>query len=68
MNTGTVNFYNEQRGFGLVTPADGSRDIFVHVSAINRAGLSGLVEGQKLKFDIEQDTKGRGSAANLSLI
>lgn len=68
MNTGTVKFYNGQRGFGFVTPADGSKDVFVHASAIDRAGLSGLAEGQKLQFDIEQDTKGRGSAANLSLI
>ena len=68
MNTGTVKFYNGQRGFGFVTPADGSKDVFVHASAIDRAGLNGLAEGQKLQFDIEQDTQGRGSAANLSLI
>jgi CspA family cold shock protein len=68
MNTGTVKFYNGNKGFGFIEPADGSKDIFVHVSALERAGLEGLAEGQKLQFDLEQDTKGRSSAANLQLI
>jgi cold shock protein len=68
MNTGTVKFYNDNKGFGFIQPADGSKDIFVHASALERAGLDGLAEGQKLQFDLEQDTKGRSSAANLQLI
>lgn len=68
MNVGTVKFYNGQKGFGFIAPDDGSKDVFVHISALDRAGLGGLVEGQKLQFDIEQDTKGRSSAANLSLL
>ena len=66
MNVGTVKFYNGQKGFGFIAPDDGSKDVFVHISALDRAGLGGLVEGQKLQFDIEQDTKGRSSAANLA--
>ncbi len=68
MNTGTVKFYNGQKGFGFIEPADGGKDVFVHISALDRAGLGGLVEGQKLQFDLEQDTKGRSSAANLQLL
>ncbi|MET2830702.1 cold-shock protein [Mesorhizobium shangrilense] len=68
MNTGTVKFYNGQKGFGFIQPADGGKDIFVHVSALERAGFPGLAEGQKLQFELERDTKGRESAANLQLI
>ena len=68
MNTGTVKFYNGQKGFGFIQPADGGKDIFVHVSALERAGFPGLAEGQKLRFELERDTKGRESAANLQLI
>lgn len=68
MNTGTVKFYNGQKGFGFIQPTDGGKDIFVHVSALERAGFPGLAEGQKLQFELERDTKGRESAANLQLI
>lgn len=68
MNVGTVKFYNGQKGFGFITPVDGSKDVFIHISALDRAGLGGLVEGQKLQFDVEQDLKGRSSAANISLL
>lgn len=68
MNTGTVKFYNGQKGFGFIQPEDGGKDVFVHVSALERAGFDGLVEGQKLQFDLEQDQRGRSSAANLQLI
>ena len=68
MNIGTVKFYNGQKGFGFIEPADGGNDVFVHISALDRAGLGGLVEGQKLQFDLEQDAKGRSSAANLQLL
>jgi CspA family cold shock protein len=68
MSTGTVKFYNGQKGFGFIEPADGGKDVFVHISALDRAGLVGLVEGQKLQFDLEQDAKGRSSAATLQLL
>ena len=68
MNTGTVKFYNGTKGFGFIEPVDGSRDVFVHATALERAGLQGLNEGQKVQFDLEQDQKGRSSAANLRLL
>ena len=58
MTTGTVKFFNETRGFGFISPEDGSKDVFVHVTALERAGLSGLREGQKVRFDTEADTRG----------
>ena len=54
MPTGTVNWFNPQRGYGLIQPSDGSRDALVHVSAVGRAGLATLREGQGLSFDLEQ--------------
>lgn len=67
MNTGTVKFYNGTKGFGFIEPVDGGADVFVHVSALERAGLSSLAEGQKLQFDLERDQRGRNSASNLRL-
>lgn len=68
MNTGTVKFYNGQKGFGFIEQADGGKDVFVHVSALERAGFSDLAEGQKLSFELERDNKGRESATNLQLL
>lgn len=68
MNTGTVKFYNGQKGFGFIEQAGGGKDVFVHVSALERAGFSGLAEGQKLNFELERDNKGRESATNLQLL
>ncbi len=68
MITGTVKFYNGTKGFGFIQPVDGSADVFVHVSALERAGLDNLQEGQKLQFDLQPDQKGRHSAANLQLV
>jgi cold shock protein len=68
MNAGTVKFYNATKGFGFIQPTDGSRDVFVHATALERAGLTGLAEGQKVQFDLEQDQRGRSSAANLQLL
>jgi CspA family cold shock protein len=68
MNSGTVKFYNGNKGFGFIQPSDGSRDVFVHATALERAGISSLAEGQKVEFDLEQDQKGRSSAANLRLL
>lgn len=58
MTKGTVKFFNATKGFGFITPDDGSKDVFVHVSAVERAGLSGLNEGQKVSFEIQPDARG----------
>lgn len=66
MSTGTVKWFNAQKGFGFIQPDDGSRDAFVHVSAVERAGMSVLSEGQKVTFDLVADRKsGKMSAENL---
>ena len=66
MNTGVVKWYNSQKGYGFIQPDDGGKDVFVHVSALERAGLRGLVEGQKVSFEIQTDRRtGKTSAGNL---
>lgn len=66
MATGTVKFYNSTKGFGFIQPDDGSKDVFVHATALEAAGMSGLVEGQKLTFDVQADGRsGKQAAANL---
>jgi cold shock protein len=66
MATGTVKFFNGQKGFGFIQQENGGPDVFVHVTAVERAGMRGLVEGQKITFDIEADRKnGKSSATNL---
>lgn len=67
MSIGTVKWFNDTKGFGFIQPDDGGKDVFVHISAVERAGLSGLPDGQKVTFDIERGRDGRESAANLSL-
>jgi CspA family cold shock protein len=67
MATGTVKWFNAQKGFGFIEPSDGGKDVFVHVSALERAGLSSLNEGQKIKYEIARE-RGKESAANLSLV
>ena len=68
MTTGTVKWFNSQKGFGFIQPDDGGNDVFVHISAVERAGLSGLAEGQKVSFEIKADPKrGKSSAENLRL-
>jgi CspA family cold shock protein len=57
MTNGTVKFYNSQKGFGFIQPDDGSKDVFVHATALERAGLRGLDEGQKVSFDTQEDRK-----------
>jgi CspA family cold shock protein len=65
---GTVKFFNLDKGYGFIKPDDGGRDIFVHVTAVERAGLHALAEGQRVSFDIEPDKKGKGpKAINLVL-
>ena len=57
MTKGTVKFYNVQKGFGFIEPEDGGKDVFVHATALERAGINTLVEGQKVSFDTEQDSR-----------
>ena len=65
MATGTVKWFNAQKGYGFLQPEDGSKDVFVHISAVERAGMAGLREGQKLAFELERGQQGRVSAVNL---
>jgi cold shock protein len=67
MANGTVKFFNNQRGFGFIQPDDGSKDVFVHVSAVERAGLGSLVEGQKLSYEIVTE-RGKQTAADLKAL
>ena len=65
MSVGTVKWFNAQKGFGFIQPDDGAKDVFVHISAVERAGLGSLNEGQKLSFDLEHGQQGKTSAVNL---
>ncbi|WP_170769015.1 cold-shock protein [Ruegeria lacuscaerulensis] len=67
MANGTVKWFNSTKGFGFIEPDDGKRDVFVHISAVERSGLSELKDGQKVTFDVEAGRDGRESAANLAL-
>ena len=60
---GTVKFFNSTKGFGFITPADGAKDVFVHISAVEAAGISDLAEGQKVSFETEPDARGKGPKA-----
>jgi CspA family cold shock protein len=64
MNTGTVKFYNDQKGFGFIQPDDGGKDVFVHATALERAGIRGLSEGQKVTFDTAEDRRTGKIAVN----
>jgi len=66
MATGTVKWFNAQKGYGFIQPSDGGRDVFVHISAVERAGLSTLNEGQKISYELVTE-KGKTSAANLAV-
>ena len=68
MTTGTVKWFNPAKGFGFIEPEDGSKDAFVHISAVEQAGLSTLNEGQKVSFDLEAGRDGKSAAENLSVI
>jgi len=68
MPEGTVKWFNSQKGFGFIQPTDGSKDVFVHISTVERAGMNGLGEGQKVAFDLVTDRRtGKSSAANFKL-
>jgi len=68
MSEGTVKWFNGQKGYGFIQPSDGSKDVFVHITAVERAGLSGLNEGQKVTFDLERGQQGKFSATNLKAV
>ncbi|MGH7043434.1 MAG: cold-shock protein [Acetobacteraceae bacterium] len=68
MPQGTVKWFNAQKGFGFIQPDDGAKDVFVHISAVERAGLGQLNEGQKVSFDIENGQQGKSSAVNLKSV
>jgi CspA family cold shock protein len=63
--TGTVKFFNSTKGFGFIAPQDGSKDVFVHISAVERAGMNGLSENQQISFELERGQNGKVSAVNL---
>lgn len=65
MATGTVKWFNPAKGFGFIMPEDGSKDVFVHISAVERSGLGSLREGQKISFELERGQQGKVSAVNL---
>nr|WP_170538225.1 cold-shock protein [Ruegeria arenilitoris] len=67
MANGTVKWFNSTKGFGFIEPENGKRDVFVHISALERSGISELKDGQKVTFDVEAGRDGRDSASNLAL-
>ena len=68
MANGTVKWFNATKGFGFIAPETGGRDVFVHISAVERSGLSGLNDNQKVTYDLESGRDGRESATNLQLV
>jgi cold shock protein len=68
MATGTVKWFNSTKGFGFIAPDSGGSDVFVHISAVERAGLSGLADNQKVSFEVETGRNGREAAADLKLV
>lgn len=67
MSTGTVKWFNSTKGYGFIQPEDGSADVFVHISAVERAGMSNLNEGQKLTYELERGRTGKMAAVNLQV-
>ena len=68
MATGTVKWFNGTKGFGFIAPDDGGKDVFVHISAVERAGLTGLNDNQMVEYELQSGRDGRASAANLRLL
>lgn len=67
MSSGKVKWFNAQKGYGFIQPSDGSKDVFVHISAVEQAGLRGLNEGQTVTFDLERGRQGKTAAVNLKI-
>jgi CspA family cold shock protein len=65
MTIGTVKWFNAQKGYGFIQPEDGTKDVFVHVSAVERSGIGNLIEGQRISFELERGNQGKVSAVNL---
>ena len=65
MSTGTVKWFNAQKGYGFIQPDDGSKDVFVHISAVERSGMGNLTEGQKVSYEVQRGQQGKFSAENL---
>ena len=65
MTIGTVKWFNSQKGYGFIAPEDGSKDVFVHISAVERSGIGNIHEGQRLSFDLERGNQGKSAAVNL---
>jgi cold shock protein len=68
MPTGTVKWFNSTKGYGFIAPDDGGKDVFVHISAVERAGLTGLQDNQKVAFELQSGRDGRSSASDLKLL
>ncbi len=68
MTIGTVKFFNTTKGYGFIEPEDGSKDAFVHISAVERAGMSTLSEGQKVSYELQPGQNGKSSAENLAIV
>ncbi|WP_417666764.1 cold-shock protein [Roseibium sp.] len=68
MKNGTVKFFDSTRGFGFITPDDGAKDVFIHISALQQSGIETVVEGQKLTFNTEQDARGRSNAIGIQTV
>ncbi len=68
MATGTVKWFNTTKGYGFIAPEEGGRDVFVHISGVERSGLTGLADNQKVTYDLEKGRDGRESAVNIALV
>ena len=68
MPTGTVKWFNTTKGYGFIRPADGSKDVFIHVTAVQRAGITGLTEGQQLEYELTEGKDGRTAADNIKAV